>query len=172
MLGDLLGVGQQFGLQCAVFGFAGAAPTRAGDRAHRHLLVFDAHQDFGAGPDDVMIVQIQAIQIRRRIDPPQRSVQRHRIGVEVGRQPLRRHHLHDITGRDVLLDLGDRLAIALRRESGFEALGRHATGSARGRSWQRLRQQCLDVVEPAPRPRLIVRIADRGVHHDRQSGAQ
>ena len=46
MLGDFLGVGQQFRFHGPVFGIGGATLSCAGDRAHGDFVIFHPRQDF------------------------------------------------------------------------------------------------------------------------------
>ncbi len=85
-----------------------AAAPGAGDRPHRHLAVFQAHQDLRRGADDLEIAQIEEVHIRRGIEAAQRAVQIQWPRAERDRQALRDHHLHAVAVEDVLLDPLDR----------------------------------------------------------------
>jgi hypothetical protein len=107
VLGALLRVGQQFGFQRLVLLGRGAARARAGQRADRDLValgrVLVAHQDLGAGADDLEVAHVVEVHVGRRVQRAQRAVQRQRaLGVALA-QPLADLHLHHVAGGDVLL---------------------------------------------------------------------
>ena len=60
----------------AVLGRRRAARPGAGDRPDRHLAVADPHQDLGRRADDLEVLEVEIAQERRRIDAPQRAVER------------------------------------------------------------------------------------------------
>ena len=78
MLGALLGIGEQFVFQRLVFVRRLAARARAGDGPDRDDAVARPHQDFRAGADDGETGEIEVVQKRRRIEPPQRAIERER----------------------------------------------------------------------------------------------
>ena len=76
VLGTFLGIGQQFGFQRLIFFVGRAAPPGAGERADGHDAVAQPHQDSGLRADDGEAAEIQEEQEGRRVDPPQRPIQR------------------------------------------------------------------------------------------------
>ena len=101
MLGALFGIGQQAGAVIGVF--AGGAPARTGacDRPDRHLAVARAHQYLGARPRQREARQVEVVQERRRVDPPERTVEierRQRVG---HREALGKHDLKNIARHDI-----------------------------------------------------------------------
>ena len=103
MLGPFLRVGQQFGFQRLVFLVRRAAPAGAGERADGDLAVAQPHQDFRAAADHGEAAEIEEEQERRRVDPPQRAIQRERRQRERHREALAGHHLEHVAGGDVFL---------------------------------------------------------------------
>ena len=111
MLRALLRIGEQCGRQRLIFGFVGAAPRRAGNRADGDVAVAHAHQNFRARADQRKAAEIEMEQERRRVQPPQRAVERERRQRERRGEALRQHDLEDVAGLDVLLGLGDHAEI-------------------------------------------------------------
>ena len=103
MLGAFLRVGQQFGLQRLILFVGRAAPARARQRPDRHRAVAQPHQDLRAGAHDGKAAEIEEEQERRRIDPPQRAIQRERRQGERHREALAQHDLERVAGGDVFL---------------------------------------------------------------------
>ena len=170
VLGDFLRVGQQVGFEPPVLVRRLAAHPGAGDRPHGDFVAVDANQNFRAGTDDVVIVEIQAVQIRRWIEPAQRPVQRYRRFIERCAHPLRWHHLHHVAGGDVVLDPGNAGLEGVFAEAGHE---RWRRARRRGRLRRnRLQQLRLDLVEPRFGARATVRQRQIGVDDQGQRGAQ
>ena len=109
---------------------------------------------------------------RGRVQAPDRAVQRDRGRRERRRQALRRHHLHGVARRDVVLDAVHRGAEFLLREAGDEAAVPAAAPRPRRRHPQRLAQLRLDGVEPLARALQVRRRRRVGVHAERERGAQ
>ena len=65
--------------------------------------VAQPHQDFRAAADDREAAEIEEEQERRRVDPPQRAIQREGRQREGHREALARHDLEDVAGGDVFL---------------------------------------------------------------------
>ena len=105
MLGALLRVGQELVLQRLVLVRRRAARPGAGERPDRHRAVAQPHQHLRARPGDGVAAEVEEIQKRRRIDPPQRAVERERRQRERRLEALRQHHLENIAGQDVVLGL-------------------------------------------------------------------
>ena len=103
MLGPLLRIGQQFRLQRLVLLVRRAAPPRARERADRHRAVAQAHQHLGARSHHGEAAEIEEEQERRRVDPPQRAVQRERRQHERHREALADHDLERVARGDVVL---------------------------------------------------------------------
>ena len=120
MLGQFLGIGQQFRFQRLILLLGGAAPAGAGDGAHRQQPVLQPRQNLRRGADDVEIAQVEKIHVGRGVQPAQRPVQIQRRGLEWGGQSLRQHHLHAISGQDVVLDPPHRVLEAVLGEAGYE----------------------------------------------------
>ena len=72
-------------------------------RADRHGAVARLDQDFRARSGDGEVAEVEKEQIRRRVDPAQRAVERERRQRERRLEALRQHHLEDVAGGDVLL---------------------------------------------------------------------
>ena len=79
VLGALLRVGAQLGLERLVLLGRRAARARAGERPDRHLValgrVLLAHQDLGRGADDLEVAHVVEVHVRRRVQRAQRAVQ-------------------------------------------------------------------------------------------------
>ncbi len=83
VLGALLGVGQQLGLERRVLGRGRAARPGAGDRADGDHAVLDPHQDLGAGADHLEAAEVEVEHVGRGVGAPQRAVEREGRQVEV-----------------------------------------------------------------------------------------
>ena len=120
MLGDLLGVGEQFAGVLRVLLGARAARTRSGQRADRHFLAFGggflANQDFGRSADHLEIVEVVVIHVRRRIERAQRAVQGERRLRERQLDALADLHLHHVAVGDVLLGARHRRQVVVLGE--------------------------------------------------------
>ena len=115
MFGALLRVGEQFIAEKLVLPRGLAAPARAGDRADRHLALARPHQDFRTRDHDLEIAEIEIAKIGRRVDAPQRPVERKGGQVEAAGEALRQHHLEHVAGDDIFLrpdDHGVKLGLA------------------------------------------------------------
>ena len=110
VLGPLLRIGQQLGGERPVLLRRGAAPAGAGDRPDGHPAVAHADHDLRARADDGEAVEGEVEQEGRGIEPPQRPVERERRQRERHAEALRRHHLEDVAGEDVLLRPARRCA--------------------------------------------------------------
>ncbi len=177
VLGDLLGIGQQFPLEREILRLRAPAPAGARDRAHGDLFALQPRQHLGRGADDLEIPQIEKEQVRRGVDVAQRPVEIHRVARERRAETLRRHHLHHVAGKDIFADPPHRilvtLASALRDERGFHLAGTRAVG-ATGRDidrWQTRRRHIetpLQFVEAClgTRGRIAGARVDRGREQD------
>ena len=90
VLGALLGVGEELGLEREVLGRRGAARPGAGDRADRHGAALDAHEDLGAGADHLEAAEVEVEHVGRGVGPPERAVEREGRQVEGLRPALAR----------------------------------------------------------------------------------
>jgi hypothetical protein len=72
------------------------------------VLVFEPHQDFGRGADDVEIPEVEIEHVGRGVQRAQRAVERQRARREGLAHALREHHLHDVAIDDVLLGAAHR----------------------------------------------------------------
>ena len=107
VFGDFFFVRQQFFFQRQVFFCRFAAFARAGQRAHGNGIALFARQYFRRGADDVEVVQIQQVHVRRRVGDAQRAVVIKRRVREGAAHALRRHHLHAVARHDVFADFAD-----------------------------------------------------------------
>ena len=64
MLSEFLGIGQQFLLKREIFFLGAATAPCAGQRAGGDHAVFEAHQNLGAGTDDLEVAEVEEEQIR------------------------------------------------------------------------------------------------------------
>ena len=122
MLGDLLGIGQQLLLQRLVLLRRRTTRPRAGDRPHGHLATLQPRQNLRGGADHVMILEIEEEHVGRRVETAQRAIEIQRRRLIRDRHALGRHALHDVPGQHVLLDLGDRVLVALLAETGMKVV--------------------------------------------------
>ena len=93
---------------------------RAGDRAHDDFAGLQAREDFRRRTDDLCAAEVEEIHVRRRIQRAQRAIHVDRPCAERHRQSLRRHHLKDVAGANILFRLFHKCAIFVLREGGFE----------------------------------------------------
>ena len=63
VLGNFLGVGEQFFLEGIVLLLIVATATGASNRPHCHLTILQAGQNFGGGTHDVEVIQIEEVHI-------------------------------------------------------------------------------------------------------------
>ena len=90
VLGPLLRIGQQLPLQRLVLLGRRAPAAGAGERADGHHAVAQTHQDLRAGADDGEAAEIEEEQEGRRVDPPQRAVQRERAAARTAPRSVAR----------------------------------------------------------------------------------
>ncbi len=107
VFGNFLGVLKELLGERGIFLRIATAFTRAGDRAHCHLALLQAHQNLRRGTHDLHFAKVHKIQIGRRIHIAQRPVQGERRFVKRQCHSLRRHHLHDIPCQNIFLDALD-----------------------------------------------------------------
>ena len=120
VLGALLLVGEQVGGDRLVLLGVAAARAGARDRAGRRAAAGDGHERLGRGADDLEVLEVEEVHVRRRVDRPQAAVDGERVGVDLRGPALRGHDLEGVARVDVLDDPGDhrleRLARHVRRE--------------------------------------------------------
>ena len=116
MLGALLGIGKQAGFVGNILLAGGAAGARAGDRADGDFTFTHAHQNLGARSDQRKARQIEKIEERRGVHPPQCAVKRERGEREGAGEALGQHHLEDVSGKDVVLRLQCHCLVVLCRD--------------------------------------------------------
>ena len=80
VLGALLLVGAQVGLQFRVLPGGVAARSRAGYRVGSDPAVLDLYQQLGGGADDLEAVQVQVVHVRGRVDGAQGAVYLEGVG--------------------------------------------------------------------------------------------
>ena len=102
VLGTLLLVGQQLGLQGEVGRLVDAARAGAGDGPHGGAAPLHGHQHLRRGAGDGHPGQAQEVHVGRGVDHPQHPVDVEGVGGGRHREPLGRHHLEDVAGGDVL----------------------------------------------------------------------
>ena len=120
VLGALLLVGEQVGGDLAVLVGVAAARARAGDRARRDVAAGDGHERLGRGADDLEVLEVQEVHVRRRVDRAQPAVDRERLDRRRRRPALRGHDLEGVAGVHVLDDPGDHRLERLARHVGLE----------------------------------------------------
>ena len=138
VLGALLLVALQLLAEPDVLSSVAPARPRAGDRMRLHLAALDAHQHLRRRADDRAVADAQEIHVGRRVDVPQRAVDREGVGVDGRLEALRQHDLVDVAGGDVLLRRPHHLLELLARD-----VRRHLERAARRR--RRLRQRALQL---------------------------
>ena len=110
-----------------------AARPRAGDRARRDAAAVDGQQRLGRGADDLEVLEVEEVHVRRRVDRPQAAVDRERLDRRGRRPALRRDDLEGVAGVHVLDDAGDHRLERLARHVGLELrLGTRAAAAGRG----------------------------------------
>ena len=114
VLGPLLRVGRELGGERGVSSGVRAAGPGAGDRPEGHLAVLHPHQDLRRAADDVDVVAVEVVQIRRRIERAEVAVGEERIG-RGQVDPAAQHRLEGVARGDVLLDPAH---VRLERSSG------------------------------------------------------
>ena len=146
-----LGSARSSASSAAIFLFVAPARTRSGDRPVKRVAPLHLHEHLGRAADHGNIVELQKIQIRRRIHHAQRAINFKRIGGRVRRKSLADHDLKNIAGANVVLGFAHR-----RRELRLRQIRFHAQRLRAPRA--RLRQAAA--FERLPRARDF---AHRGV---------
>ena len=123
MLGALLRIGEQLGLERLVLVRGGAARAGAGDRADGDGAAAHLDQDFRARSGDREVAEVEEIEIGRGIDPPQRAIERERRQLERRLEALRQHDLEDVAGGDVFLGGAHHALVFGRRGVGARQHG-------------------------------------------------
>ncbi len=114
VLGALLGIGEQLGLEVLVFLRRRTAADGAGERTDRHLAVAHAHQDLGARAHERERAEVEMEQERRRVRAAQRAIEGERGQREGRGEALADDDLEHVARGDVFLgarDLGEELVL-------------------------------------------------------------
>ena len=117
MLGAFLGVGEKLRGKRLVFIWIRAARPRPGDGPDGHGAVAHPHQDLRARPSHGEAIEIEVVEEGRRIDAPERAIEREGGKRERRLEALAQHHLEDVAGGDVLLGARDLLHIGRWRHA-------------------------------------------------------
>ena len=107
VLGPLLFVGEEFGLQARIFVAVGAAAAGAGDGVRGHLALLHHHQQFRGGADDLVVVHLQVIGVGRGVYRAQGAVDVEGVGEGGAGEALGKDALNDVAGDDVVDDAAD-----------------------------------------------------------------
>ena len=153
MLGTLLRIGEQFLFQRLVLVRRRAAVARAGDRADGHHIAAHFDQNLRARSGDGEAAEVEEVEIRRGIGPPQRAIERERRQRERRLEALRQHDLEGIAGGDVVLGLSDHRFVFVRRGVGFRRHVERAFIVFRERHIQRPVEAFHDAGQPLDRAR-------------------
>ena len=108
MLGPVL-----LGREQALLG-ALAGGDRPGDRVQAGAAAFELHVRLRRRADEADVAELEQEQVRRRVDPAQRAVERDGGRVGAADRPLREDDLERVAGDDVLLGADARAARARR----------------------------------------------------------
>ena len=117
VLGALLLVGQQLG---GDRGVVLAARAGAGDRARGDVAAVDRQQRLGRCADDLEVLEVEEVHVRRRVHGAQPAVDAERLDRRRRAPALGRDHLVGVAGVDVLDDLRDVALELLARHVGLE----------------------------------------------------
>ena len=129
-----------------------AAGARARDRAHRDLALADAHQDLRRGADDLVGLEVEIAQERRRVDAAQRAVEREGRQREGRLEPLRRARPGRRRRRGVYSFARSTIA-SYASDGVFEttSIASASAPSSRASAGERRLQRVDDAVEPGER---------------------
>ena len=153
VLGALLRIGEQLGLERLVLVRGGAARPRAGDRAHGDRAAAHLHQDLRARAGDGELAEVEEVEVRGGVDPAQRAVERERRQLERRLEALRQHHLEDVAGGDVFLGGLHHALVFGRRGVGRRQHRQRAGVRLGGGMIERLVERIDDDGEPVARAR-------------------
>ena len=156
---QLFRVRQQIRGQRAVFLGVGAAPSGPGDGADGDDAVAQPDQDFRARSHHLEGAEIEVEQERRRVEPPERPVQREGRQGEGRREALRGHDLEDVAGVDILLRRLDHGVIGLARRVRLDDRRRDLAG----RGFVTVGQRPVERFDRLPEPRASRVIGGLGV---------
>ena len=157
-------IGEQLALQRLVLLRGCATRPRAGQRPDGHRALPHPNQDLRARARDGEAPEVEKIEERRRIDSPQRPVERERRQVERRLETLRQYHLKHITGSNVLLGGVDHAFVFGRRRVGGGP-HRERPGLGAGR---RVRQRRVERVDDGGEP--LARTHEGGIGRHRVVG--
>ena len=166
-----------------------------GDRPDGHLALLHPHQDLGRAADDVDVVAVQIVEIRRGVERTQIAIAQERVRCRQV-DPAAQHRLESVARGDVLLDpahvdpgTARRGTASARAGSGGRRLDRQRLdrAGAASRCSQRSIRASACRIQPAelvgrPRPRRHLHAGDDrgaveevvqheqrvGHHHDRR----
>ena len=131
----------------------GAPRAGAGDRPERDLAVLHPDEDLGRASDDVNVVAVQIVQVRRRIERPEVAVGEKRIRRR-HLEPAGEHGLKGVAGGDVLLDPAHVVLeplVGVGRDGAAEAAAARSRPAARrARLGQTRRASRRSVASAAP----------------------
>src|SRR4051794_5077025 len=96
VLGALLLVGEQLLADAAVLLERRAARARAGDRARGHAVAHHGDERLRRRADDLEVLEVQVVHVRRRVDRSQAAVDRERLETDVRAPALRRDDLEGV----------------------------------------------------------------------------
>jgi hypothetical protein len=103
MLGPFLRIGRELCRQCPVLVWVAPSRPGAGNRPQCDLALLDPHQDLGRAANDVDVVAMQIVEIRRRIEGAEVAIGEKRI--RCGKvEPPGEDCLKGVPRTDVLLD--------------------------------------------------------------------
>ena len=157
VLGALLLVGQQLLGDRLVVVDRRAARAGAGDRPRRDVAAGDRDQRLGRGADDLEVLEVEEVHVRRRVDGAQAAVDRERLDRHLGRPALAGHDLERVAGVDVLDDAGDVRLELLARHVGLELRLR---AGLRGRVRERAGEPLADLADPLTRVLALVAVRE------------
>ena len=155
VLGALLLVGEQIRLEPLVFFLSPPARARAGDRSVLDRAPGDLHQHLGRGAEHGDLAQTQVIHVGRGVDDAQSAIDFERRDAHGHFEPLRKHHLENVTGADIFFAALDDLLVALARHVRAHPQGPSRVAKSRKAEWAR--QAPLHAVELAER-RVVFRL--------------
>jgi hypothetical protein len=134
VLGPLLGIGEQLGLERPVLLGGLSARPRPGDGTHVDLPPVESHEDLRRCADQHRSFAAHEEQVRARIDDAQVAVDRKGVHLERDPELLGEHHLEDVAGLDVLLGALHVLVERLPRTAAMEVhRGAYGGRGLRGR---------------------------------------
>src|SRR5687768_15221682 len=101
VLGALFRIGEEVLGEGGVLFVGGAAYAGAGDGPYDDTAVLDPHEDLRRRPNQRDAIELEEIQIWRRVERAKGAVEVERIGLERHGEPLAEDYLEGVTGGDV-----------------------------------------------------------------------